>query len=79
MREKLTKIIEAYEDVQAKMGDPAVLADQAALQKAEPSGSALTAGSAALQHRIIAGKGHDPEFKGSLHKRLGLFQLVQRI
>mgnify|MGYP000473669170 CR=1 FL=1 len=28
MREKLTKIIEAYEDVQAKMGDPAVLADQ---------------------------------------------------
>ena len=23
MREKLTKIIEAYEDVQAKMGDPA--------------------------------------------------------
>ena len=28
MREKLLKIIEAYEDVQAKMGDPAVLADQ---------------------------------------------------
>ena len=27
MREKLTKIIEAYEDVQAKMGDPAVLAE----------------------------------------------------
>lgn len=28
MREKLVKIIEAYEDVQARMGDPAVLADQ---------------------------------------------------
>ena len=28
MREKLVKIIEAYEDVQVKMGDPAVLADQ---------------------------------------------------
>ena len=28
MRAKLTKIIEAYEAVQAKMGDPAVLADQ---------------------------------------------------
>lgn len=28
MREKLEKIIDAFEDVQAKMGDPAVLADQ---------------------------------------------------
>src|SRR5699024_6677754 len=28
MREKLVKIIQAYEDLQAKMGDPAVLADQ---------------------------------------------------
>jgi RF-1 domain len=28
MREKLEKIIAAYEDLQAKMGDPAVLADQ---------------------------------------------------
>ena len=28
MREKLVKIIEAYEELQAKMGDPAVLADQ---------------------------------------------------
>lgn len=28
MRDKLRKIIEAYEDVQAKMADPAVLADQ---------------------------------------------------
>ena len=32
MREKLTKIIEAYEDVQAKMGDPAVLAKEYANQ-----------------------------------------------
>ena len=28
MRDKLEKIIEAYEDLQAKMGDPSVLADQ---------------------------------------------------
>ena len=28
MREKLEKIIQAYEDLQARMGDPAVLADQ---------------------------------------------------
>ena len=28
MKEKLVKIIEAYDELQAKMGDPAVLADQ---------------------------------------------------
>lgn len=28
MKEKLQKIIEAYDELQAKMGDPAVLADQ---------------------------------------------------
>ena len=28
MREKLIKIIQAYEDLQGRMGDPAVLADQ---------------------------------------------------
>ena len=28
MREKLVKIIQAYEDLQARMGDPAVLSDQ---------------------------------------------------
>ena len=28
MREKLEKIIQAYEDLQGRMGDPAVLADQ---------------------------------------------------
>ena len=28
MREKLEKIIRAYEDLQGRMGDPAVLADQ---------------------------------------------------
>ena len=28
MREKLEKIIKAYEELQAKMSDPAVLADQ---------------------------------------------------
>ena len=28
MRDKLGKIISAYEDLQAKMSDPAVLADQ---------------------------------------------------
>lgn len=30
MREKLEKIISAYEELQAKMSDPAVLADQKA-------------------------------------------------
>ena len=28
MREKLVKIIQAYEDLQARMGDPAVQSDQ---------------------------------------------------
>ena len=28
MREKLEKIIDAYDELQAKMGDPAVLANQ---------------------------------------------------
>ena len=31
MKEKLQKIIEAYDELQAKMGDPAVLADQKAV------------------------------------------------
>ena len=32
MKEKLQKIIEAYDELQAKMGDPAVLADQEGVQ-----------------------------------------------